>query len=142
MLLTAIPQDRPVADSPLYDEITLPRVLQSVRDTRHWLDATLAGWDVPADTVENATLVVSEITTNALVHNAGLGDMIVTAAWWHGHLRITVSDPDLQIPVPDLADDEHGRGLLIVGDLATRWGRTKTRTGKITWFELTAEVFS
>jgi len=83
---------------------------------------------------------VSEVVTNALVHNAGVDDDVtVTAAWWHGHLRVTVSDPDLAIPVSDLADDEHGRGLLIVSTLATRWGETKTRAGKIVWFELNVE---
>lgn len=134
--------DRLVADSPNYSETELPRALTSVRTARTWLEKTLVGWGVPADTVENAVLVISEITTNALVHNAGLGDMVATAAWWHGHLRVTVSDPDLQVPVLDLADDEHGRGLLIVAALATRWGATKTRNGKVCWFEMTSEVAS
>lgn len=132
--------DRPVADSPNYSETELPRALTSVRTARAWLAETLAGWDVDADTVETAVQIVSEVVANAIVHNAGLGDTAITAAWWHGHLRVTVSDPDLQVPVPDLADDEHGRGLLIVSMLATRWGATKTRTGKITFFELTSEV--
>lgn len=132
--------DRPVTDSPNYSETELPRALTSVRTARAWLAETLAGWDVDDDTVDSAVLVVSEITTNAIVHNAGIGDTTITAAWWHGHLRITVSDPDLQIPVPDLADDEHGRGLLIVTAVTTRWGATKTSGGKVTWFELTSEV--
>lgn len=132
--------DRPVADSPNYSETELPRALTSARTARTWLEKTLVGWGVPVGTVENAALVTSEITTNALIHNAGLGDMVVTAAWWHGHLRVTVSDPDLQVPVLDLADDEHGRGLLIVAGLVTRWGATKTHTGKITFFEMTSEA--
>lgn len=138
MTITTLPRlDRLVADPPQYAETTLPHALTSARTARTWLEKTLTGWDVTADTVDNAVLVVSEITTNALVHNAGIDDITVTAAWWHGHLRVTVSDPDLRILVPDLADDEHGRGLLIVAELATRWGATKTRNGKICWFEMT-----
>jgi len=133
-------RDRFVTDAPSFADTVLPRAaLTSVAEARAWLGKTLTGWDVPGDTIENAVLLVSETTTNALVHTAGPGDMIVTAAWWHGHLRITVSDPDLQVPVPDLADDEHGRGLMIVSELATRWGETKTRAGKVVWLELTAE---
>ncbi|WP_297826518.1 ATP-binding protein [Mycobacterium sp.] len=132
--------DRPVADAPRFADITLPRNPRSVADTRAWLDKTLTGWDVNPDTVENAVLAVSEIATNAIVHNAGIGDTTITAAWWHGHLRVTVSDPDLCIRAEHLPDDEHGRGLLIVTALTTRWGTAKTRTGKVTWFELTSEA--
>lgn len=132
-------QDRFVTDAPSFADTALPRALTSVADARAWLGHALAGWDVPVGTVENAVLLVSETTTNALIHNAGADEITVTAAWWHGHLRVTVSDPDLQVPVPDLADDEHGRGLLIVSTLATRWGETKTLAGKIVWFELTTE---
>lgn len=134
------PLDRPVADPPLFAHTTVLRNPRSVADARTWLGKTLTGWDVNPDTVENAVLIVSEVATNAIVHNAGIGDTTITAAWWHGHLRVTVSDPDLRVPVLDLADDEHGRGLLIVTALTTRWGTTKTRTGKVTWFELTSEA--
>jgi len=131
--------DHPVTDAPSFADTIVPRALTSVAEARAWLGKTLAQWDVHGDTAENAVLLVSEVVTNALVHNAGVDDVTVTAAWWHGHLRVTVSDPDLAIPVSDLADDEHGRGLLIVSTLATRWGETKTRAGKIVWFELNVE---
>lgn len=133
-------QDGIVADPPKFADLTVPRVPVSVRDARTWLAKTLTGWGVEADTIDNAVLLLSEVATNAIVHNAGSDDTTVTAAWWHGHLRVTVSDPDLQVPVPDLAAGEHGRGLLIVGELATRWGTTKTRNGKITFFEMTSEA--
>jgi len=131
--------DRSVTDAPRFAKTDLPRALTSVGEARAWTGKTLAGWDAPGDTIDDAVLLVSEIVTNALVHNAGAGTTTVTAAFWHGHLRITVSDPDLQVPVPDRADDEHGRGLMIVSMLATRWGETKTLAGKFVWIELTAE---
>ncbi|NUQ98342.1 MAG: ATP-binding protein [Streptomyces sp.] len=139
-VITLPRQDGIVADPPKFADINLPRVPQSVGGSRTWLAKTLAGWDVDSDTIDDAVLVLSEIATNAIVHNAGTDDTTVTAAWWHGHLRVTVSDPDLRVPVLGLADDEHGRGLAIVGELATRWGTTKTRNGKITYFEMTSEA--
>jgi anti-sigma regulatory factor (Ser/Thr protein kinase) len=130
--------DHSVTDAPSFAKTDLPHALTSVGEARAWLGKTITGWGVPGDTAENAVLLVSETATNALIHNAGIDAITITAAWWHGHLRVTVSDPDLQIPVPDLADDEHGRGLMIVSAMATRWGETKTRAGKIVWFELDA----
>lgn len=132
-------RDHSVTDAPSYAKTDLPRALTSVAEARAWLGKTLTGWDVPAGTIEDAVQILSEVATNAIIHNAGADDTTITAAWWHGHLRVTVSDPDLQIPVPDLVDDEHGRGLMIVSMLATRWGETKTLTGKVVWVEMTAE---
>lgn len=141
MTITYSPMlDVPVADPPEFADITLPRTTWSVSEARAWLAYILTDWDVPAATVEDSVQILSEVATNAIIHNAGTDDITVTAAWWHGHLRVTVSDPDLRVPVLDLAADEHGRGLVIVTCLATRWGTCKTRNGKITWFECTSEV--
>ena len=129
-------RDHSVTDAPLDANICLPRVPASVSGARRWLTKTLAEWGVAGDTVDNAELLLSEVVTNAVLHNAGADDTTITAAWWHGYLRVTVSDPDLQVPVTDLADDEHGRGLMIVTELAARWGEIKTLTGKKVWFEL------
>lgn len=131
--------DHSVIDAPSFAKTDLPRALTSVGEARAWMGKTLAGWDVPGDTIDDAVLLVSETVTNALLHNAGSNGTTVTASWWYGHLRITVSDPDLQVPVPNRADDEHGRGLMIVSMLATRWGETKTLAGKFVWVELTTE---
>jgi PAS domain S-box-containing protein len=51
---------------------------------------------------------------------------------------VEVLDPDLRLPRIRTAaeDDEGGRGLYLVEQLATRWGSRPTRDGKAVWFEI------
>jgi PAS domain S-box-containing protein len=55
-----------------------------------------------------------------------------TAVW------VEVFDPDLRLPRIRSAgeNDEGGRGLYLVDQLATRWGSRPTQDGKAVWFEL------
>ena len=55
-------------------------------------------------------------------------------------MRVSVSDPrgELLPRARDAAPDEmFGRGLLIVGAVANRWGVTELTVGKLVWCELT-----
>ena len=56
-----------------------------------------------------------------------------TAAVW-----VEVFDPDLRLPRIRSAgeNDEGGRGLYLVDQLATRWGSRPTQDGKAVWFEI------
>ena len=51
---------------------------------------------------------------------------------------IEVFDPDLRLPRIRTAgeNDEGGRGLYLVDQLATRWGSRPTDDGKAVWFEM------
>ncbi len=51
---------------------------------------------------------------------------------------IEVFDPDLRLPRIRTAgeNDEGGRGLYLVDQLATRWGSRPTQDGKAVWFEI------
>jgi Stage II sporulation protein E (SpoIIE)/Histidine kinase-like ATPase domain len=51
---------------------------------------------------------------------------------------VEVFDPDLRLPRLRSAgeNDEGGRGLYLVDQLATRWGSRPTQDGKAVWFEL------
>ena len=51
---------------------------------------------------------------------------------------IEVFDPDLRLPRIRTAgeNDEGGRGLYLVDQLATRWGSRPTQDGKAVWFEM------
>ncbi|HEY5986395.1 MAG TPA: SpoIIE family protein phosphatase [Streptosporangiaceae bacterium] len=51
---------------------------------------------------------------------------------------VEVFDADLRLPRIRSAgeDDEGGRGLYLVDQLATRWGSRPTRDGKAVWFEI------
>ncbi len=63
-------------------------------------------------------------------------------------MRVEIDDPSPEVPVlrhPDHGD-EHGRGVLLVDQLATDWGvEPHPERGKTVWFEIdvstaTAEV--
>ncbi len=82
-----------------------------------------------------ASLLVSELVTNAIVHGRSL-DAEITA----GALRVAVTD-DSPAPLPEVdlqprTSAEGGRGLLIVSLLAARWGVLPAGAGKTVWFEL------
>lgn len=88
----------------------------------------------------SAGLLVSELATNALLHGC-LRDRLfrvqlrLTAAT----LRIEVSDPrGERLPRLRLPEDGEcfGRGLLIVAELADRWGVEPRTVGKTVWAEL------
>jgi PAS domain S-box-containing protein len=51
---------------------------------------------------------------------------------------VEVFDPDLRLPRLRSAgeNDEGGRGLFLLDQLATRWGSRPTRDGKAVWFEI------
>lgn len=89
------------------------------------------------DTVQTAELLVTELVSNAIEH--GGGSAVVDAVADCAGLRVSVVDTDPTLPgTPRLgsADDERGRGLLLVDALSSRWGAALLAPGKRVWFEL------
>ena len=94
---------------------------------------------------EVAALLVSEATTNALLHTASgeLGGSVEVACsladgqLLHVEVRDQGSDtqPHRQ---PHAADSVNGRGLELFAALATRWGARRSAEGHVVWFELEA----
>lgn len=123
----------PVAD------LTVASVPVSVgRVRRHAVAAcTALGWTGDRDLAE---LLVSEVTTNALVH--GDGEVRVRVRLAGSVLRIEVDDASSTVPRlrTAAADAEGGRGLAMVDALASAWGvePAPDGRGKTVWFELTA----
>jgi hypothetical protein len=57
-------------------------------------------------------------------------------------VRVEVDDESTALPVrrdPN-PDEDHGRGILLVESLASRWGTIPTPGGKTVWFEIDAET--
>jgi anti-sigma regulatory factor (Ser/Thr protein kinase) len=108
---------------------------------RRWLRSTLPAALPPAAAgrglLGDAELVLSELVTNALRARC----TVSTVRWQIDRSVVTVSvfdDADgFPRPVTVRAEDDHGRGLLIVGAVASRWGVTPEDCGKRTWAELT-----
>lgn len=91
-----------------------------------------------AGLVDDATLLVSELVTNAVRHVGGRPQLTLTVD--DSGLRISVTDKGTGIPVPRHPDAEHtnGRGLSLVEHLSARWGFTREPHCSTVWCELCA----
>ncbi|GAB2713494.1 ATP-binding protein [Kitasatospora kifunensis] len=126
---------------------------------RRRLRAALAALRVPADAVDDAVLMASELVANAHRHAPGAGRLrlVVTATT----VRVEVHDGNPRLPGPGPCSGsppapgrrsgeidcpsswlaESGRGLRIVHALSGgRWGSRTTASGKHVWFALPRPV--
>ncbi len=113
----------------------LPRDRRSAVDARDWLRGFLAG-RVSATLTDDALLVLSELTTNALRH--GLGEAIVRATLDDGMLQLSVTDSGDELPALQPVDPTRvgGLGLRIVDELSAAWGVAPFPGGKTVWATL------
>ncbi|MFF7235089.1 ATP-binding protein [Streptomyces collinus] len=114
--------------------------LRAVPEARRELRELLRHWGRPGRS-EIAELLTSELVTNALVHTDA--DAVLIAVVSARGLRVEVRDFVARRPrlrVPELTEDTHGRGLLLVQSLADAWGVRPHGVGKSVWFELGAEA--
>ncbi|HVM12698.1 MAG TPA: PAS domain S-box protein [Egibacteraceae bacterium] len=120
-------------------EQTLPGEPSSVAKARGFAADTLDSW-CRADVCDVATLVVSELVTNAVLH-AG-SDIRVRLVLDQVSLRVEVHDGSAVLPSnPDYGEDAvTGRGLHLVSLLADSWGaEPRPPAGKIVWCRLPLE---
>jgi PAS domain S-box-containing protein len=109
----------------------LPANPAVVADARARTARQLAAWGLQ-DITSTTELLVSELVTNAIryAHEPIQLRIIVD-----GSLSCEVFDGSSSAPQLRRADryDEGGRGLMLVAQLADRWGTRHTSTGKIIW---------
>jgi anti-sigma regulatory factor (Ser/Thr protein kinase) len=101
-----------------------------------------------SELAQDATLLLSEVVTNAVVAVGGL-ELVNRACAKTIYMKLsadhrclltevwdpTISPPTLRSMVPD--DDEGGRGLFLVDSYAKDWGFYETAgSGKVVWFML------
>ena len=101
----------------------------SVPAGRRFVAGRLDGGDC-AHLTDTATLLTSEILTNAVVH--GLGPVRLQLRRTDTEVAVIVSDPGRYLPQPRLAGptDESGRGLNLLEMLATTWVPAPPRTAR------------
>ncbi|MEW2360247.1 ATP-binding protein [Spirillospora sp. NPDC029432] len=117
----------------------LPHAPASAADARALTARTLTGWNAgtPEDR-DDVVLMVDELVTNAVVH--GRGPVRLRLRLDGTLLTAEVADDDPAAPTPpgrgpDLLDwAENGRGLLLVGSLASAFGTRPEGPGKTVWF--------
>ena len=124
-------------DSPRQLRMTLPANSNSVRLSRYATRAVLIAWQL-GHMDEAATLLVSELVTNAVRHARGTDVVTVDLHAERTWLRIEVLDTDRHWPQPRIPDsfDESGFGFVLVDALAGNWGVRETEAGKAVWAEL------
>jgi serine phosphatase RsbU (regulator of sigma subunit)/anti-sigma regulatory factor (Ser/Thr protein kinase) len=113
---------------------TLPAELTSARKARSLIRRPLRRWGL-AELQPIAELLVSELVTNAVRYAQGkIGLRLIL----EGALVCEVLDDSAALPRlrhPD-EDDERGRGLQVVSQVAQRWGARRSPSGKVVWCEL------
>ncbi|WP_049566737.1 ATP-binding protein [Streptomyces sp. SBT349] len=92
---------------------------------------------IDSGTVE---LLVSELATNAVLHSHGADFFVLchSPSLADGSVQVEVHDRGSAVPAVRMADemDEGGRGLELLGLLASHWRTERTTTGKSLVFTL------
>ena len=116
-------------------EVLLPPDTESPRRARRFIEDALSD-GAPAEVVELAVLLVSEVVTNAVLHARSAVRIAIT--WDNRRLRVEVADKSPATPVARqfAADSGTGRGLMLIEELSDAWGTSPVGDGKVVWFEL------
>lgn len=105
---------------------------------RRFVRGVLAG-RASSDLVETASLIASELVTNAVLH-AGTSITVTVERSDAGTVRLEVADHSPGPPAPRhySEDSATGRGLIMVDALAERWGvdPDEPEPGKTIWVEI------
>lgn len=106
---------------------------ESVPRARRWFRKLIAPYN-PACSIEDCTLMVSELVTNAVLYGRADELWWVRLEWYRVEtaLRIEVHNPgfpaNVRLRRPE-ANDAHGRGLLLVDSIAESWHSGPSRFG-------------
>jgi serine phosphatase RsbU (regulator of sigma subunit)/anti-sigma regulatory factor (Ser/Thr protein kinase) len=108
--------------------------LTAARRGRSLIRRPLRQWGL-AELIPTAELVVSELVTNAVRYAQSKISLRLVL---EGALFCEILDDSAALPRLRQAadDDERGRGLQVVSQVAQRWGTRRTGTGKVVWCEL------
>jgi anti-sigma regulatory factor (Ser/Thr protein kinase) len=106
----------------------------SVGAARKFVTAVVS--DAPTEVQDSVSVMVSELSTNALLHASGGFDVAVDRS----ELTVCVSVIDRGDGTPVVQSpkfsEPHGRGLRIVAALSDEWGVSATSDGKAVWFRV------
>ena len=134
LLLIRVPQDVDARSHTII--VDVPREHALMIDVRGQARLAMRSWMLLDEVVDTATLLASELATNALVHGRGRVELRLRLT--RDRLVLESADSGQQMPRRRRAgdDDEGGRGLQLVATLADRWGFRATDEGKVVWAEL------
>jgi anti-sigma regulatory factor (Ser/Thr protein kinase) len=123
--------------------LELPAHRSSVGVARRSVSDRLIAWRLPGELCADVVLLLSELATNAVRHTLSTRILCGVGLVTDACVRLEVHDHDrtgrgLPRCEPGL-DDEGGRGLLLVEQLADAWGvdRSGRTGGNAVWATLT-----
>ena len=107
----------------------------SPRAARRFVAALLEQWGLVGE-IDVATLIVSELSTNALLHAASPFEVIVSRE--ASALRLAVQDESEHLPVAGqpTPSETSGRGIALISELAAAWGVDAGPKGKTVWADV------
>jgi anti-sigma regulatory factor (Ser/Thr protein kinase) len=122
----------------VHASLELPADPRSASRARRFIRDFCRAADLDDEYCENASLLVSELVTNAVLH--GRSRAVLDVRRPPPVLRVWVRDDNPALPPVGISPEltaESGRGLVLVSALASRWGVEATEDGgKAVWFEL------
>ena len=131
-------QEGDVDASALGADVQVPHRADSVPAARAFLARLLDGWGVADEVIDDASLLTSELMSNAVTHGSGVVDLEIEVH--DGLLHVGVHDDGRDTPVVrgTGATSLGGRGMWIVQSIARDWGSESDSEdpGKTVWFEL------
>ena len=121
--------------------LDLPAHTAAAGVARAWLHTIADATALPDALVGDATLVLSELVTNAVIHAAT--DVHVSVELRDGdQIHLEVGDDGRALPHVVPVEPEHigGAGMRIVDQLVSAWGVRRVGDCKIVWADLTVVV--
>ncbi|MBR7671510.1 ATP-binding protein [Streptomyces daliensis] len=122
--------------SPGYAQ-TMPCEPDSSGRARHLVDTALNTWSL-GHLIEDAVLVTGELVSNAVRHSGSSVIVVTVSLPTPERVRVSVSDSSIDPPALRVTgrEEESGRGLILVHEVADCWGSEFQHAGKVVWAEL------
>ncbi|MBL1097421.1 ATP-binding protein [Streptomyces sp. 205] len=126
--------------------LPVPHIHGAVATVRHRARLLLDEWELPAECLDDALMVISELITNAVLHALPPAVLRLRSSETDGcrtlHIEVTDGGPAPRTERPDeeIEPDEHGRGIGIVSALSSCHGTRVGCSGVTRWAELPVAV--
>ena len=105
----------------------------SLGEGRRFVAQTLRNWHVDEARIEPVMLVANELVANAIVHAHSAPVLSLEAAGSDLLLRVTDESPNPPVAREATAEQDGGRGLMLVEALSDHWGIDPNTSGKSVW---------
>ncbi len=129
-----MPQSSPHGELTRSIERSFPPEPASVPAARRFIEEM--GWGNDGEMRTRLATAVSEVVTNSILHARTMFSVRVTIG--DDRIRVSVRDESPEPPIRQHHESLQsiGRGLLILDEMADRWGFAQEASGKTVWFEI------